>query len=181
MKKQHKNISKLMSLVLRHKPEYIKVELDENGWLSIEELILGINNKGINLEKDLLIEIVRDNDKQRFIISEDGLKIRANQGHSIDVDLEMKAVQPPEFLYHGTVDKFMGSIRNTGLIKMSRNHVHLSEDRETAIKVGSRRGKPIILSIRSGEMHRNNYTFYQSENGVWLTDKIEAKYIDFKI
>ncbi|MBL4705193.1 MAG: RNA 2'-phosphotransferase [Flavobacteriales bacterium] len=180
MSKQLKNISKMMSLVLRHQPEFIQAELDKNGWLPINESIEGINKKGIELNEELLIELVRDNDKQRFIISEDGLNIRANQGHSVSVDLEMEAVHPPEYLYHGTVDKFMESIRKKGLMKMSRQHVHLSKDKETALNVGSRRGSPVILTVRAGEMHRNDYKFYQSENGVWLTDNVNSKYIAFK-
>ncbi len=179
MNKQHKNISKLMSLVLRHQPEYIDVELDENGWLDVNELISGINRKGINADNDLIKEIVVSNGKQRFIFNEDQTRIRANQGHSVNVDVELKQVIPPEYLFHGTVPRFMENIEVEGLKKMSRNHVHLSEEKETALNVGSRRGKPIVLTVKSGEMHRDAIAFYRSENGVWLTGNVVPKYIEF--
>ena len=175
-----KRVSKLMSLILRHSPEHIQVTLDKNGWLLIDELIKGINKKGIRLNRELLEVVVEENDKKRFIISDDGLKIRANQGHSVNVDLELKAVEPPEFLFHGTVSKFMDGIRDNGLLKMSRQHVHLSTNRDTAISVGSRRGKPAILRVRSGEMFKSGYSFFLSENGVWLTEAVAPEYIEFK-
>jgi len=175
-----KRVSKLMSLILRHRPEHIKAVLDENGWLLIDELIKGINKKGIQLNRELLEVVVKENDKKRFIISDDGLRIRANQGHSVNVDLELKAVEPPEFLFHGTVPKFMGAIQDKGLLKMSRQHVHLSTNRDTAISVGSRRGKPVILTVRSGEMYKSGSSFFLSENGVWLTEAVSPQYIEFK-
>ena len=178
--KQLKRVSKLMSLILRHKPETINAKLDANGWLAIDELIAGINKKGVKINRELLEVVVEDNDKKRFIISEDGLKIRANQGHSLHIDLELKPVLPPYTLYHGTVGKFMEAIRAQGLQKMNRQHVHLSADKETAVKVGSRRGKAIILAIKAREMHENGIPFYQSENGVWLTDAVAPDYILFK-
>lgn len=178
--KQLKRVSKLMSLILRHKPETINAELDVNGWLSIDELVNGINKKGIRLDKIGLKKVVELNDKKRFIISPDELLIRANQGHSIHVDLELKALEPPKILYHGTVEKFLQTIEKEGLSRMNRQHVHLSADRETAVKVGSRRGNPIILVVKAEEMHKDGITFYQSENGVWLTDSVGAKYIEFK-
>lgn len=168
-----------MSLILRHRPEHIKAVLDENGWLLIDELIKGINKKGIRLNRELLEVVVEENDKKRFIISDDGLMIRANQGHSVNVDLELKAVEPPEFLFHGTVAKFMGAIQDKGLLKMSRQHVHLSTNIDTATSVGSRRGKPIILRVRSGEMHKSDCFFFRSENGVWLTEAVSPEYIEF--
>jgi len=169
-----------MSLILRHRPEHIKAVLDENGWLLIDELIKGINEKGIQLSRELLEVVVDENDKKRFIISDDGLMIRANQGHSVNVDLELKAVEPPEFLFHGTVPKFIGAIQDKGLLKMSRQHVHLSTNRDTAISVGSRRGKPVILTVRSGEMYKSGSSFFLSENGVWLTEAVSPQYIEFK-
>ncbi|MEM9678900.1 MAG: RNA 2'-phosphotransferase [Bacteroidota bacterium] len=179
--KEKKRISKFMSLVLRHQPEYINLELDNNGWANVEALIAKSRSKNLVFDKDDLIEVVETNDKQRFSFNEDRTKIRANQGHSVKtIDLELKAMTPPKFLYHGTVDKFMASIRKNGLQKMSRQHVHLSKDRETAIKVGSRRGQPIILSVRAKAMEDSDYTFYRSENGVWLTDHVPAEFIDFK-
>ncbi len=180
MSKQHKHISKLMSLILRHKPEHIGAKLDENGWLTTEELITGINKKGMSLDLELLKTIVEENDKQRFVLSDDNSKIRANQGHSIEVNLEMEVKTPPEFLYHGTVQKFIQNIKEQGLLKMNRQHVHLSADRETAIKVGQRRGKPIILSVRAGDLYRDGMSFYQSKNGVWLTDHVPSTFIEFK-
>jgi len=175
-----KRVSKLMSLILRHKPEHIQATLDENGWLLIDELINGINKKGVHLDRKLLEVVVQQNDKKRFIISDDGLKIRANQGHSVHIDLELKAVQPPVFLFHGTVPKFLDAILDKGLLKMSRQHVHLSTNRDTAINVGSRRGKPVILTVRSREMHENGCSFFLSENGVWLTEGVPPEYIEFK-
>ena len=175
-----KNISKVLSLVLRHNPNYIEVTLDKNGWLLVDELIVGLRRKGIEINREILIEIVENNDKNRFAFDDSKDKIRANQGHSIKVDLELKEAKPPEFLYHGTVDRFIKSIKKEGLKKMNRQHVHLSENQEIAATVGSRRGTPIILTVCSGEMHRNNIAFYLSENGVWLTDNVASQYIKFK-
>jgi putative RNA 2'-phosphotransferase len=177
MKKQHKHISKFMSLVLRHNPAVIGVQLDDEGWLSVAKLLDGINAKGIKVDLETLKEIVETNDKKRFAFNEDYTFIRANQGHSVQVDVGLASIDPPEFLYHGTVMKFMVTIRADGLKKMSRLHVHLSKDLETATKVGSRRGKPIILEIESKQMHDEGYLFYLSKNGVWLTDHVPAKYI----
>ncbi len=178
--KEKKRISKLMSLVLRHKPETIQVELDENGWLSVDELIKGINGNGLSLDRSILDEVVGSNDKQRFVLSDDRTRIRANQGHSIAIDLGLKPIQPPQFLYHGTVEKFLNSIQTEGLKKMNRNHVHLSHEKATAINVGGRRGEPIVLVVKSGEMFDNGIVFYQSENGVWLTDHVDPGYIELK-
>jgi putative RNA 2'-phosphotransferase len=175
--KNNKKISKMMSLVLRHKPSHIGVQLDENGWVSVKELINGIKNKGVSINEVLLKEIVEGNDKQRFIFSDDGLNIRANQGHSIEVDVQLNQVEPPEVLYHGTVQKFIENIKKEGLIKMNRLHVHLSKDKETAVKVGSRRGQPIILEIDAASMHKEGISFFLSENGVWLTDFVSSDYI----
>jgi len=169
-----------MSLVLRHQPEYINLQLDENGWAQVDDLITGINKKGVRLDRPLLEEVVKQNDKQRFIISDDGLRIRANQGHSINIDLALTPVEPPAFLFHGTVSKFMNAIKKEGLLKMTRQHVHLSEEMETAVNVGGRRGKPIVLTVRTGEMHKDGVEFFQSKNGVWLTDHVAPNYIDFE-
>ncbi|MEM7161799.1 MAG: RNA 2'-phosphotransferase [Bacteroidota bacterium] len=173
----NKRISKLMSLALRHKPKALGIELDAIGWCGSDELINGLKRKGIEVDFDLLKEVVNENDKQRFIFNEDGSKIRANQGHSIDIDLELVPAEPPEYLYHGTIKKFMDAIQREGLKKMSRQHVHLSHEKETATNVGSRRGKAIVLTVRSGEMNRDGIEFYQSANGVWLTDKVMPHYI----
>ncbi|PZF71647.1 RNA 2'-phosphotransferase [Taibaiella soli] len=177
--KQKKEIGKFLSLILRHSPETIQIKLDENGWADTAELISRCAKRGKTFTQEDLEEIVRTNDKQRYAFNEDNTKIRANQGHSIEVDLALKTAEPPEFLFHGTVSKFVEAIRKEGLQKMSRQHVHLSEDKTTAEKVGSRRGVPVILTVRSGEMHQDGVVFYLSENGVWLTDQVPAKYINF--
>lgn len=176
MKEQDKKrISKFLSLVLRHVPEKIGLNIDEYGWASIKELML---KSKLNFSLEDLEEVVETNDKKRFTFNDDLTKIRASQGHSIKVDLELKEIKPPEFLYHGTVSKFMVLIKEQGLKKMSRNHVHLSENRETAMKVGSRRGQAIILSVRSGEMYRKGVKFYQSKNEVWLTNEVPNEFIE---
>ncbi len=178
--KQIKIKSKFLSLILRHNPQIIQLELDKNGWANVEELLQKSKRK-INLTIDELEIVVKTNNKKRFAYNEDKTKIRANQGHSLkNIDLELKAIKPPPFLYHGTVAKFMQSIKANGLQKMNRQQVHLSHERETAINVGSRRGKPVILSIRALEMHHAGLIFYRSKNGVWLTDNVPTKYIDFK-
>ena len=166
-----------MSLILRHQPQVIGAELDENGWISVETLLEGIRKKGIKIDEDLLDEVVETNNKKRFAFNEDKTKIRANQGHSLKVDVELKAETPPPILYHGTVKRFLDAIKEQGLIPMSRQHVHLSEDLGTATSVGSRRGKPIILKVDSLQMHREGYTFFLSENGVWLTKEVPIRYI----
>ncbi|WP_299622001.1 RNA 2'-phosphotransferase [uncultured Tenacibaculum sp.] len=176
-----KNISKFLSLLLRHQPDLIGLKLDENGWADVAELIEKSKRKGKYFSIEKLEEVVATNDKKRFSFNEDQTKIRANQGHSLKtIDLKLEAIQPPEYLYHGTVSKFMQSIKEKGLQKMSRQHVHLSQDLETATKVGSRRGVPTILTVRSGAMHVAGFEFYQSKNGVWLTDYVPAKFIEFK-
>jgi putative RNA 2'-phosphotransferase len=176
-----KSVSKFLSLVLRHSPETIELKLDENGWADVDELIEKCNKKGSQnqMTAELLDYVVENNDKKRFAFNEDKTKIRASQGHSISVELNLNEAEPSEFLYHGTVGKFLDSIKKEGLQKMSRQHVHLSKDLETAIKVGSRRGAAQILTIRSGEMYREGFKFYLSENNVWLTDEVPVKYIQF--
>lgn len=171
--------SKFLSLVLRHRPDLIGLSLDEQGWAKIEELIDAARRSGRHLTRELLDRVVRENDKKRFALSEDRTKIRASQGHSIDVDLGLEPLQPPEMLYHGTVSRSLASIRETGLRCGSRRHVHLSRDTETAAGVGRRRGRPVVLQIRSGAMHREGFAFYLSANGVWLTDHVPADYIVF--
>lgn len=175
---QKKKISKFISLVLRHKPEVINLKLDENGWTDVAELIAKSkrdSHEGFTFEE--LNEIVETNDKKRFIFNEDKTKIRANQGHSVDIDLVLKPKQPPEFLYHGTAQSNIDSILEKGIEKRSRQHVHLSQDKETATKVGMRHGKPTILIIKTQEMFNDGIEFYLSENNVWLTDFVDAKYI----
>ncbi|MCH2235601.1 MAG: RNA 2'-phosphotransferase [Crocinitomicaceae bacterium] len=175
-----KRISKLMSLILRHNPGVINASLDENGWLDVDDLILGIKSKGLEITREILEKVVETNNKKRFSFSLDGTKIRANQGHSIDVDIELKPTSPPEFLYHGTVEKYLDAIKSEGLKKMNRQHVHLSKDIDTAENVGGRRGKPVILTVNTGQMEDAGYTFYLSENKVWLTDHVPLEFINFQ-
>ena len=178
--KAKKKVSKFISYVLRHHPELIDLELDYQGWAKTDELIQRATRGNHVLTLEMLIEVVETNDKQRFSFNEDRSKIRANQGHSIlTIDLQMKPQIPPAVLYHGTVLKFVESIKEKGLLKGSRQHVHLSLDIETAKKVGSRRGKPIILEVNAQEMTKSGYEFFLSENGVWLTDHVPATFINF--
>jgi putative RNA 2'-phosphotransferase len=175
--KQQKTISKFLSYVLRHHPEQIQLQLDENGWADVDELITKSQSEYIVFGKEQLEEIVASNDKKRFVFNEDHSKIRANQGHSIEIDLALTTQQPPELLYHGTAVKNIGSIKTTGIQKRDRQHVHLSADKETALKVGSRHGKPVILVIAAGKMYADGISFYISANGVWLTDYVSPEYI----
>lgn len=178
MNEQHKKrISKYLSLVLRHKPEVIGLHLDENGWADVEELQEKCAKQNLAFTLEELDEVVETNDKKRFILNEDKTRIRANQGHSIDIDLALKPQQPPEFLYHGTAETNLASIFEKGIEKRNRQHVHLSQDKETATKVGMRHGKPQILTIKTGEMFQDGIDFYLSENNVWLTDFVDSKYI----
>jgi putative RNA 2'-phosphotransferase len=177
MKDKLKHISKFLSLVLRHQPQEIGLQLNENGWANVQELLTKMNAYGIAVDRTLLNTVVETNDKKRFAFNEDYTLIRASQGHSVEVELQLNEVPPPELLYHGTVQKFLAAIKQEGLKNMSRQHVHLSKDKETAVKVGSRRGAPIILTVQSGAMHKDGYQFYLSENGVWLTNGVPAHYI----
>ena len=178
MNKQNKHIGKLMSLALRHQPDVLQLELDKQGWVHVTDLLKGLNRKGIRIDRARLNEIVETNDKKRYAFSEDGLKIRANQGHSIKVELNLIKQEPPYTLYHGTVGKFMQNINEKGLLKMSRQHVHLSATKDTATAVGSRRGRPVILKINAKEMHENGFDFYCSENGVWLTEHVPPEFFE---
>lgn len=174
--------SRFISLILRHKPEVIGITLDEHGWADVDDMIAGINQSGkYKIDRDMLDEIVRTDEKQRYSYNEDHTLIRANQGHSIPVDVELEKVEPPEFLYHGTGEKFTVSIDKQGLIPKSRLYVHLSPDEETAVKVGRRHGKPVIYLVRAGNMKRDGYAFYRSVNGVWLTKEVPVKYLRKKI
>jgi putative RNA 2'-phosphotransferase len=174
-----KNISKFLSLILRHSPETIKINLDENGWANVDELIEKSNKHNQVFNFETLQIVVETNDKKRFQFNADKTKIRASQGHSIIVDLDLPVTKAPDILYHGTVAKFIESIQKTGLQKMSRQFVHLSIDVETANIVALRRGKPIILSINAKQMQEDGLVFYLSENKVWLTNEVPTKYIIF--
>ena len=171
-------LSVFISLVLRHKPDAAHITLDEHGWANVEELLDGINNTGRKIDMEILEEIVATDNKQRYSFNQDKTMIRANQGHSIPVDVELKEQEPPEFLYHGTATGFLDGIINEGLKPMSRLYVHLSKDTETALKVGKRHGDPIILKIYSRDMYKDGCKFYLSENGVWLTKKVDVKYFE---
>ena len=182
MQNKHvKNISKFLSLILRHKPQVIGLNLDEQGWTSVEELLekLTIHKKGITMSE--LEWVVENNNKKRFAFNEDKTRIRASQGHSLKLDLGYEAVEPPEFLYHGTATRFIDSIKKTGLEKRNRHHVHLSPELDTATSVGGRHGKPIILIVQSMEMHQAGHEFFVSKNGVWLTDHVSLDFIRFPI
>ncbi|MEO7045196.1 MAG: RNA 2'-phosphotransferase [Ferruginibacter sp.] len=170
-------LSKLLSYILRHKPEEYGIVLDENGYTNVDELINKLNAHNENISLEILQHIVNANNKKRFAFNDDLSKIRASQGHSVDVELGYTEEQPPAILYHGTVEKFLSSILKDGLQKMQRHHVHLSADKTTATKVAERRGKPIILEIKSGEMFSAGYKFYLSDNGVWLIDHVPVNFI----
>ena len=173
-----KKLSKFLSLILRHKPETIGIILDEHGWADVEELLHGIQKSGRNIDLPLLERIVAENDKQRFSFSEDRKKIRANQGHSVQVDVELNPKEPPEVLFHGTVEKSRASIEEKGILKGNRLYVHLSGDVETALKVAARRkGERLIYEVDAGRMFRDGFLFYQSVNGVWLTETVPAEYL----
>lgn len=172
-----KRTSKFLSLVLRHKPEKIGIMLDEAGWTDVSGLLEAMEKLRWRVSREDLDFIVRNNAKQRFAFSEDGTQIRASQGHSVEVDLKYDAVDPPEILYHGTVGKFMASIREQGLIKGERHHVHLSKDEATATIVGKRRGAPVLLVVDARAMALDGYEFFVSANGVWLTELVPPKYL----
>lgn len=171
-------LSVFISLVLRHKPEAAGICLDEHGWADVDELLKGINDTGRTIDMDILEEIVRTDNKQRYSFNEDKTLIRANQGHSIPVDVELEEKKPPQYLFHGTAERFLDAIMAEGLKSMSRLYVHLSKDKETAVKVGKRHGKPVVLKIRAEEMYNDGSKFYLSANGVWLTKAVDRKYID---
>ena len=169
--------SKYISLILRHKPEVIGITLDEHGWAKVEDLIAGIKKTHL-INREMLEEIVHTDSKQRYSFNEDGTLIRANQGHSIPVDVELPVAEPPEILWHGTGEKYVSFIDEKGLLPQSRLYVHLSGDKETAMMVGKRHGKPVIYKILSRKMASAGYTFYRSVNGVWLTKAVPAEYLD---
>ncbi len=176
-----KRTSKFLSYVLRHAPHSIGIAMDANGWVDVEELIAKVSTNGYALDAALLQEIVSTSDKQRFALDETGKRIRANQGHSIEVDLQIAATSPPAILYHGTVAEFIEAIKTGGLQKMERQHVHLSPDVATAKNVGGRRGKPVVLTIDSGKMEKEGHKFFVSANGVWLCEAVPPQYIDFDV
>jgi len=178
--KQDRKISKFLSLVLRHKPETIGIQLDEAGWVDVDMLLDRLRTRFPAIDRGTLERVVAENDKQRFRFDESGARIRANQGHSLDIELDLAPLEPPAILLHGTVAKFLDAIMREGLIKGSRQHVHLSDNKQTAEKVGARRGKPILLTIDAARMHADGHQFYRSDNGVWLAEHVPAEYLMFE-
>jgi putative RNA 2'-phosphotransferase len=170
-------VSKYLSKHLRHQPERLGLELEPGGWVGVEALMAACAANHFPLSRAELEEVVARSDKKRFAFDEGGARIRANQGHTVEVDLQLEPVEPPPVLYHGTPEHNREVILGTGLDKMDRHHVHLSGDEETARKVGARRGKPIILAVDAAAMRRDGYLFYRSANGVWLVDEVPAKYL----
>jgi len=181
LKKELIKLSKFLSLVLRHDPTVLGVKMDSEGWVEVNELIKKYNDYGSkygSITKTILDEVVATNDKKRFAYSSDGLRIRASQGHSISIDLNLKPQDPPLYLYHGTASKFIDSILKNGIKSMNRQHVHLSATVETAIKVGSRHGNPRVIMVKALDMSNDGFDFFYSDNGVWLTNEVPVKYIE---
>lgn len=172
----HTATSRYIALILRHKPEVIGITLDEHGWAHVDELIEGVGRTH-PIDMEMLEEIVRTDDKQRYAFNDDKTLIRANQGHSVEVEVELKEAVPPCILYHGTAEKFVSSINHSGLISKTRLYVHLSQTSETALTVGARHGKPVIFEVDAARMHADGYRFYLSANGVWLTKSVPIKYL----
>ncbi|MDP6467409.1 MAG: RNA 2'-phosphotransferase [Pirellulaceae bacterium] len=177
--KERRKKSKFLSLVLRHQPETIGIELNEAGWVDVNDLISALARHGRRMSRETLEEVVRTNDKQRFSFNEDGSRIRANQGHSVDIELGYRPATPPEILYHGTPQRFVEAISRDGLKKMNRHHVHLHVDVATSTAVGRRRGKPVLLKVKALEMHHAGYEFFVTPNDVWLTDNVPMEFIAF--
>lgn len=178
--KQIKKISKMLSYHLRHHPEELHLDMNDQGWVETATLLSEFNKKYFELDRITLKYIVDNNSKKRFQFSEDEESIRANQGHSIKVDLDLEPTNPPEYLYHGTATKNLASIMDKGIIKGQRHHVHLSLDIPTAKAVGMRYGKPIILKVHAGKMTEDGYPFFITENKVWLTDHVPSNYIEYE-
>jgi putative RNA 2'-phosphotransferase len=175
--KQITHISKFLSLVLRHQPETIGIQLDRSGWTDIDELIEKANSYGVKFDREILNHIVATNSKKRFAFNNTFDKIRASQGHSVEIELGYTNQKPPEILFHGTGEKSVQSILDTGLEKRNRQHVHLSSDFDTAVKVGQRHGKPFVFKVLAERMYNDNFQFFISDNGVWLTDHVPTKYL----
>ena len=172
--------SKFICLVLRHNPQAAGIDLDKNGWADTQQLLAGMAHTKHKITLDDLKEIVATDEKQRYKFGDDFAKIRANQGHSVKVDVEMKEATPPTVLYHGTAARFLDAIKAEGLRPKNRLHVHLSIDEKTAVQVGGRHGKPAVLIINAADMHKDGHRFYISENGIWLTNNVPPQYINFQ-
>lgn len=177
--KQKIKASKFLSFVLRHNPGSVGLTLDANGWVPVADLLEGCKRNGTPLTLDQLKDVVATNEKKRFAFSDDGTKIRASQGHSIEVDLDYKPAEPPDFLFHGTATRFLDAIHSEGLTKQGRHHVHLSADMKTATAVGQRHGKPVVLTVDAKKMHEAGHKFFLSANGVWLTDAVTPEFLTF--
>lgn len=177
--KEKKKVSKFLSLVLRHEPEKIGIELDEAGWTDVAALRAAMAERAMPITQEDLAEVVATNEKKRFAFSEDGTRIRASQGHSVEVSLGYEPQEPPAVLYHGTGARSLESIRMEGIHKGERHHVHLSKDVPTATQVGGRHGRPVVLVVRADKMTAAGFQFFVSENGVWLTDHVPAEFLEF--
>jgi len=174
----HVRISKLLALALRHQPTALGLSLDAHGWAPVEDVLRGLRDRDLEISEEELEQVVATSDKQRFALSADGARIRANQGHSVRVDLGLSPAVPPEVLFHGTTTRFVDSIRESGLVPGARTHVHLSSDEATARSVAlRRRGPHVILRVRAGDLHRAGVAFYRSDNGVWLTDAVPPTHL----
>ena len=174
---KNNSLNKFICLILRHNPSLIGITLDQNGWADTQKLLNGLNMAGKKINMEQLIAIVNTDNKNRFSFNFDKSKIRANHGHSLSVDLDLTESVPPDLLYHGTSEKFIDSIKQNGIQKRTRQHVHLSTDIEKAIAVGKRHGNPVVLIINTKQMFLDGYKFYLSENGVWLTDSVPYQYV----
>ncbi len=176
-KQSDESLGRFLSLVLRHQPQAAYITLDRHGWADIEKLLAGCVRAGKSMDRETLERIVRENSKQRYSLSPDGKKIRANQGHSIPVELELREAEPPSRLYHGTATRFLESIRREGITRQSRQQVHLSATVETAAAVGALHGSPVVLPIDAAAMGRDGHAFWLSENGVWLCQEVPWRYV----
>lgn len=180
MSSHHVRVSKFLSLVLRHEPAKAGLVLDSAGWVDVDALLRGCAAAGVPVTREELNQVVAENDKQRFAFSPDQKRIRANQGHSVAVELDLAPSVPPALLYHGTADRFLDSIKAKGLRKAQRTHVHLSAERATATEVGRRHGRPVVIAVAAAKMHQAGHKFFQSANGVWLTDEVPVEYMSFE-
>ena len=172
-------LSKFLSLVLRHDPKVVGLSLDRGGWVDVDGLISGSKKAGVTLDRDLLQQVVDQGEKRRFSLSPDGQRVKANYGHSIDIDLALEPSEPPEILFHGTARHLVDGIREQGVMRAGRRYVHLSGDETEAEAVGRRHGDPVVLKIRAREMHRDGFEFFLSESGIWLTRSVPPHYVEF--
>lgn len=177
--KQSKRISKFLSLILRHKPDSVGVQLDANGWTDIDTLLQKMNQAGTQIDREVLDYVVTTNNKKRFAFSPCKTRIRANQGHSLEVDLAYHPASPPDSLYHGAPEQVLPLIRESGLKKMQRHHVHMNAAADPCVHVAARYGKPVVLEIDSKQMQADGYEFFVSDNQVWLTDHVPPQYLRF--